>query len=141
MATGAGQIKTGAPSRSERVAKYNRLLRIEAELGSRRRLPGSLGARDRQPVTQRRPLTIRGRRRRRRRPGRFIDKGAVFAGYVGIGMALVIAIAFALIIPVQTLVFLAAPIAGLLIGGYANHGPTAGGRCGGCSPTPPGRRS
>jgi len=32
VATGAGQIKTGAPARSERVAKYNRLLRIEAEL-------------------------------------------------------------------------------------------------------------
>ena len=30
-----GQIKTGAPSRSERVAKYNRLLRIEEELGDR----------------------------------------------------------------------------------------------------------
>jgi enolase 1/2/3 len=34
VATGAGQIKTGAPSRSDRVAKYNRLLRIEDELGS-----------------------------------------------------------------------------------------------------------
>ena len=33
VATGAGQIKTGAPARSERVAKYNRLLRIEEELG------------------------------------------------------------------------------------------------------------
>jgi enolase len=33
VATGTGQIKTGAPSRSERVAKYNRLLRIEGELG------------------------------------------------------------------------------------------------------------
>src|SRR5262245_52398052 len=33
VATGAGQIKTGAPCRSERVAKYNRLLQIEAELG------------------------------------------------------------------------------------------------------------
>ncbi|MCA8970886.1 MAG: phosphopyruvate hydratase, partial [Planctomycetes bacterium] len=32
VATGVGQIKTGAPSRSERVAKYNRLLRIEEEL-------------------------------------------------------------------------------------------------------------
>ena len=32
MATGAGMIKTGAPARSERVAKYNRLLAIEAEL-------------------------------------------------------------------------------------------------------------
>jgi enolase len=34
VAVNAGQIKTGAPSRSERVAKYNRLLRIEHELGS-----------------------------------------------------------------------------------------------------------
>ena len=33
VATNAGQIKTGAPARSERVAKYNRLLRIEEELG------------------------------------------------------------------------------------------------------------
>ena len=35
VATNAGQIKTGAPSRSDRVAKYNQLLRIEEELGSR----------------------------------------------------------------------------------------------------------
>ena len=33
-ATNAGQIKTGAPARSERVAKYNRLLAIEDELGA-----------------------------------------------------------------------------------------------------------
>jgi enolase len=33
VATGSGQIKTGAPARSERTAKYNRLLEIEAELG------------------------------------------------------------------------------------------------------------
>lgn len=33
VAVNAGQIKTGAPSRSERVAKYNRLLRIEEQLG------------------------------------------------------------------------------------------------------------
>jgi enolase len=33
VASGCGQIKTGAPARSERVAKYNRLLRIEEELG------------------------------------------------------------------------------------------------------------
>ena len=33
VATGCGQIKTGAPSRSERVAKYNQLLRIEELLG------------------------------------------------------------------------------------------------------------
>jgi enolase len=33
VATGVGQIKTGAPCRSERIAKYNQLLRIERELG------------------------------------------------------------------------------------------------------------
>jgi enolase len=41
VATGCGQIKTGAPSRSDRVAKYNRLLRIEEQLGERARFPGA----------------------------------------------------------------------------------------------------
>ena len=40
VGTGAGQIKTGAPARSDRVAKYNRLLRIEEELGDRAKFPG-----------------------------------------------------------------------------------------------------
>jgi enolase len=40
VATGAGQIKTGAPARGERTAKYNRLLRIEEELGERARYAG-----------------------------------------------------------------------------------------------------
>ncbi|HZQ97433.1 MAG TPA: phosphopyruvate hydratase [Chloroflexota bacterium] len=40
VATNAGQIKTGAPSRSERVAKYNELLRIEEKLGDDARWPG-----------------------------------------------------------------------------------------------------
>ncbi|HEU5441177.1 MAG TPA: phosphopyruvate hydratase [Ktedonobacterales bacterium] len=40
VATNAGQIKTGAPARSERVAKYNRLLAIEAELGTAARYAG-----------------------------------------------------------------------------------------------------
>jgi enolase len=40
VATGAGQIKTGAPCRSERTAKYNRLLAIAEELGSRARYGG-----------------------------------------------------------------------------------------------------
>jgi enolase len=40
VATGAGQIKAGAPSRSDRVAKYNQLLRIEEELGDRASYPG-----------------------------------------------------------------------------------------------------
>ena len=40
VALNAGQIKTGAPARSDRVAKYNRLLRIEQELGERALYPG-----------------------------------------------------------------------------------------------------
>ena len=40
VAVNAGQIKTGAPSRSDRVAKYNQLLRIEEELGDRATYPG-----------------------------------------------------------------------------------------------------
>ena len=40
VATNCGQIKTGAPARSDRVAKYNRLLRIEEELGDAAQFPG-----------------------------------------------------------------------------------------------------
>jgi enolase len=40
VATGVGQIKTGAPARTDRVAKYNQLLRIEEELGSAAVYPG-----------------------------------------------------------------------------------------------------
>ena len=40
VATGCGQIKTGAPARTDRVAKYNQLLRIEEELGASARYPG-----------------------------------------------------------------------------------------------------
>jgi enolase len=40
VATGSGQIKAGAPSRTDRVAKYNQLLRIEEQLGSRATYPG-----------------------------------------------------------------------------------------------------
>lgn len=40
VATGAGQIKTGAPARGERVAKYNQLVRIEQELGPQARYAG-----------------------------------------------------------------------------------------------------
>ncbi len=41
VATGAGQIKTGSASRTDRVAKYNQLLRIEEALGEKARYPGS----------------------------------------------------------------------------------------------------
>ncbi|MDN6521068.1 MAG: phosphopyruvate hydratase, partial [Yaniella sp.] len=41
VATNAGQIKTGAPARSDRVAKYNQLLRIEEELGDTARYAGA----------------------------------------------------------------------------------------------------
>ena len=40
VATTAGQIKTGSLSRSDRVAKYNQLLRIESQLGSEANYPG-----------------------------------------------------------------------------------------------------
>ena len=40
MATNAGQIKTGSASRSDRVAKYNQLLRIEEQLGTAAEYPG-----------------------------------------------------------------------------------------------------
>ena len=43
VATGSGQIKTGSLSRSERVAKYNQLLRIEYELGSQAVYAGNIG--------------------------------------------------------------------------------------------------
>ncbi len=44
VATGAGQIKTGSASRTDRIAKYNQLLRIEEELGRQRTVPGTEGA-------------------------------------------------------------------------------------------------
>ena len=45
VATGAGQIKTGSASRTDRIAKYNQLLRIEEELGSAARFNGKSRAR------------------------------------------------------------------------------------------------
>jgi enolase len=45
VATNAGMIKTGAPTRAERTAKYNRLLRIEEELGDAARYPGAAALR------------------------------------------------------------------------------------------------
>jgi len=43
VATRSCQIKTGSLSRSERIAKYNRLLKIEEELGNQARFAGALG--------------------------------------------------------------------------------------------------
>ena len=43
VATNAGQIKTGAPARTDRVAKYNQLLRIEDELGESAQYAGRNG--------------------------------------------------------------------------------------------------
>jgi enolase len=40
VATGAGQIKTGSASRTDRIAKYNQLLRIEEELGNSAKFAG-----------------------------------------------------------------------------------------------------
>ena len=63
VAMGTGQIKTGAPSRSERVAKYNRLLRIEAELGDARAL------------SRRAPRAVGGSARAAQSSSRFVDRG------------------------------------------------------------------
>ena len=58
VGTGAGQIKTGSASRTDRVAKYNQLLRIEEELGSTARYAGrsrikQLDCRNEPPCTKR----------------------------------------------------------------------------------------
>ena len=63
VATNCGQIKTGAPARSERVAKYNQLLRIEEELDDAARYAGRGGL----------PAVRRGLRSTRRAHGRAVD--------------------------------------------------------------------
>jgi hypothetical protein len=52
---------------------------------------------------------------------RFVDRGAVTAAYVGIGMAITIAVSFILIIPIEPIIWLLTIPAGLLIGYYANQ--------------------
>jgi hypothetical protein len=51
---------------------------------------------------------------------RIVDRGAIVAAYVGIGMALVIGVSFLLVIPIEPVYWLLAPLSGLLIGYYAN---------------------
>tara|TARA_B100001123_G_scaffold356012_1_gene409428 strand:+ start:939 stop:2294 length:1356 start_codon:yes stop_codon:yes gene_type:complete len=72
VATGAGQIKAGAPARSERTAKYNRLLEIESELGASASYAGwnsirQLGPRPAAAAKQTPPSRTRRRRRPRNR--------------------------------------------------------------------------
>ena len=50
-----------------------------------------------------------------------LDRGAIYAAMIGLGMAVTIAISFGLVIAIQPLVFISAPLAGLTIGWYANH--------------------
>ena len=52
---------------------------------------------------------------------RFVDRGAIFAGWVGVGMAVTIGLSFLLVIPIEPIVWLLAPFAGMLIGYYANQ--------------------
>ena len=58
VATNCGQIKTGAPARSDRVAKYNQLLRIEDDLGEQAAFRGARRAR---PAPEATAVTHRGR--------------------------------------------------------------------------------
>jgi hypothetical protein len=51
---------------------------------------------------------------------RVVDRGAIFAGWVGIAMAAVIVVSFMLVIPIEPVVWLMSPFAGILIGYYAN---------------------
>jgi hypothetical protein len=53
--------------------------------------------------------------------GRVLDRGAIYAGMVGLGLAVTIAISFELVVAIQALVFISAPIAGVVIGWYANN--------------------
>jgi hypothetical protein len=53
--------------------------------------------------------------------GRVLDRGAIYAAMVGLGMAVTIAISFGLIVAIQMLVFISAPLAGVTIGWYANN--------------------
>ncbi len=50
-----------------------------------------------------------------------LDRGAIYAAMVGLGMAVTIAISFELVVAIQALVFISAPFAGLIIGCYANN--------------------
>lgn len=50
-----------------------------------------------------------------------LDRGAIYAAMVGLGMAVTIAISFELVVAIQALVFISAPFAGLIIGYYANN--------------------
>jgi hypothetical protein len=52
---------------------------------------------------------------------RIADRGAVSAGWVGIGMAVTIGLSFLLVIPIEPVLWLLAPIAGVMIGYYANQ--------------------
>ncbi len=51
---------------------------------------------------------------------RFVDRGAITAAYVGMGMALVVVTSFLLVVPIEPILWLAALPAGLLVGHYAN---------------------
>jgi hypothetical protein len=53
--------------------------------------------------------------------GRVLDRGAIYAAMVGLGMAVTIAISFELVVAIQALVFVSAPFAGIIIGFYANN--------------------
>jgi enolase len=70
VATGAGQIKTGAPARSERTVKYNRLLEIEEELGPARQYAGWSSIRQLGPRPVRDEAARPRPRAERRRPPR-----------------------------------------------------------------------
>ena len=119
VAMGTGQIKTGAPSR-ERAGRE--VQPAAPDRGRARRRRGLPRARPRS-VGRAAPASARpcAEAARRASVTRFVDRGAIVAAYVGIGMAVTIAISFLLVIPIEPIYWLLALPAGLLIGYYANQ--------------------
>ena len=84
VATGVGQIKTGSASRTDRICKYNQLLRIESELGARARYAGRTHARA-QSVSDASGARFPARRDRRAARGRAVARGGLAGARVDPG--------------------------------------------------------
>ena len=94
--------------------------------GLRRTCPGDLDPRGDAGRATGRRRPVPGTARRGRPPGtvalvtRWVDRGAIYAGWIGVGMGVTIAVSFLLVIPIEPILWLLALPAGLVIGYYAN---------------------
>ena len=101
VAMGTGQIKTGAPSRERAGRQVQPAAAHRGRAGRRRAVPRPGRARPAGWIGSRGRTAPRGPGGRRRIVTRVIDRGAITAAYVGIGMAATIAISFLLVIPIE----------------------------------------